>query len=95
MVAFTGAGVSTSAGIPDYRSGIDTCLATGPGQWIRDYSKNSSPNGKMKGIFKSMSSSLIPTNTHMGLAELHRFGKLKHLISQNVDGLHRKSGIPA
>lgn len=76
---FTGAGVSTSAGIPDFR---------GPeGVWTL---------GKYGGQRKSKTVSIIQamaTPTHLALVELQNQGKLGYIISQNIDGLHRKSGI--
>ncbi|KAI1371704.1 NAD-dependent deacetylase sirtuin-7 [Hypoxylon crocopeplum] len=78
MIVFTGAGISTSAGIPDFRGpeGIWTLRAQGR---------------QRTGAVNTLQA--VPTLTHMALVELQDRGILKYLISQNCDGLHRKSGI--
>ncbi|KAE8443604.1 hypothetical protein EG329_001537 [Mollisiaceae sp. DMI_Dod_QoI] len=79
LIAFTGAGVSTSAGIPDFR---------GPeGAWTLK-AQGRERAGKTVNTLQA-----IPTPTHMALVALQDQGLLKYLISQNCDGLHRKSGI--
>jgi NAD-dependent SIR2 family protein deacetylase len=89
FIVFTGAGISTSAGIPDFRSGYNTVLPTGPGAWEK--LAQDKPVVRRKVVeFKSA----VPTSTHMSFVELMHQGKLKYVVSQNVDGLHRKSGIP-
>merc|ERR1712154_135482 len=40
MVAYTGAGISTSCGIADFRSGINTVLKTGAGKWAKEAAAN-------------------------------------------------------
>ncbi len=79
LVVFTGAGISTESGIPDFR---------GPdGIWTR----------KDKGLApKPMNrpwDSVEPNSGHIAIFDLQKMGKLKFLISQNVDNLHLKSGI--
>ena len=91
FTAFTGAGISTSAGIPDYRSGFNTVLPTGAGCWER---KAANIKGAPKPSLKTSILKALPSPTHMALVDLMNAGYLKYLLSQNVDGLHRKSGIP-
>jgi NAD-dependent SIR2 family protein deacetylase len=77
LVAFTGAGISTESGLPDFR---------GPdGIWTR----------QEKGLpTKSRPfTSVEPNVGHRAIVELQNLGKLKFLISQNVDNLHLRSGI--
>ncbi|XP_033756793.1 LOW QUALITY PROTEIN: NAD-dependent protein deacetylase Sirt6-like [Pecten maximus] len=86
-IAFTGAGISTSAGIGDFR-GIH-------GKWTnRDKEKDhgSQKAGKTKARRNTMS--LRPTYTHEALLKLIELGHLQYIISQNTDGLHRLSGVP-
>ncbi|KAH9220879.1 DHS-like NAD/FAD-binding domain-containing protein [Leptodontidium sp. 2 PMI_412] len=79
FIVFTGAGVSTSAGIPDFR---------GPdGAWTLR-AQGRQRTGKTVSTLQA-----IATPTHMALVELQNRGYLKYLVSQNCDGLHRKSGI--
>ncbi|KAM0330202.1 hypothetical protein ACHAQA_004376 [Verticillium albo-atrum] len=79
IIAFTGAGISTSAGIPDFR---------GPdGAWTLR-AQGRERTGKTTSTLQA-----IPTPTHMALVELQNQGILKYLVSQNCDGLHRRSGM--
>lgn len=80
LVVFTGAGISTDSGLPDYR---------GPdGVWTRR--DKGLPPPKMKLSWDEVK----PNEGHYAIVELLKMGKLDYLISQNVDGLHAKSGIP-
>lgn len=66
MIVFTGAGISTSCGIPDFRSGMNTVLKTGPGAWERK------AQGKIKSsnYVREKMSSAIPSVSHMALCVL-------------------------
>ena len=79
LVVFTGAGISTGSGLPDFR---------GPeGLWTR----------RDKGLPLPKSppwDQVKPNPNHYLVVELLEMGKLDFVISQNVDGLHAKSGVP-
>lgn len=78
-VVFTGAGISTESGLPDFR---------GPdGVWTRR-DKGLPPKPTTRPW-----DSVEPNMGHLAIAELQRLERLKFLISQNVDNLHLKSGI--
>ena len=77
LVVFTGAGISTESGLPDFRGpdGIWTRQAKGLPTKPRDFS------------------SVEPNAGHLAIVDLQKLGKLSFLISQNVDNLHLRSGI--
>jgi NAD-dependent deacetylase len=96
-VVFTGAGVSTESGIPDFRS---------PGGY---WSKNRviyfdefvrSRDARVEAwtrLFegRTMLKSATPNAGHRAIARLVERGKVSDVVTQNIDGLHQASGVPA
>ena len=98
IVFFGGAGVSTESGIPDFRSesGIfkslekygDTPENLVSHSYYMDHTEEFFSYYKENLIFKDAK----PNPAHYALAKLEKAGKLKAVITQNIDGLHQKAG---
>jgi len=96
-VVFTGAGISTESGIPDFRS-------PGSGLWTKykpiyfDDFVNSEEmrreSWRRKFAMESVLESAKPNRGHLAVAQLVRRGLVSHVITQNIDNLHQDSGVP-
>ena len=96
VVVLTGAGLSTASGIPDFRSP--------GGRWER-YQPVPLPEfladeaareryWRYKGETWQLIRAAEPNPGHLALADLGRAGRIELLVTQNVDGLHERSGFP-
>ena len=99
IVFFGGAGVSTESNIPDFRSSS--------GLFSQKLNKNFTPEQLVshtffvnypEEFFKFYKDKLVyqdakPNNAHKALAKLEEMGKLKAIVTQNIDGLHQMAGI--
>ena len=96
IVAFTGAGCSTESGIPDFRStgGLYHQEWKYPPETILSHSfYESNPGGFFRFYrAKMLAPEAKPNAAHLKLAELERVGKLKAVVTQNIDGLHQAAG---
>jgi len=97
VVVFTGAGISTESGLPDFRSPGGIWDKFDPDDFT--YEKFiSSPKARYKQwqMFKKggLITEVKPNPAHYAIAELDRLGKLDCVITQNVDNLHQKAGVP-
>jgi len=96
LIALTGAGISTESGIPDYRSKGGIWDKFQP-VYIDEFMRSREARIKYWGRKAELYPDLInaqPNAAHKGLAELYKLGFLKSIVTQNIDGLHQKAGMP-
>lgn len=96
IVFFGGAGVSTESGIPDFRSkdGLYNQKYDYPPEEILSHTFFMNKTEEFYKFYKDKMNCLKyePNITHIKLAELEEQGKLKAVVTQNIDGLHQKAG---
>ena len=96
IVFFGGAGVSTESGIPDFRSvdGLYNQKYDYPPETILSHTFYRKHPQEFYRFYrdKMLCLDAEPNITHYKLAELEKAGKLKAIVTQNIDGLHQKAG---
>jgi NAD-dependent deacetylase len=96
VVIFTGAGLSTESGIPDFRSPGGVWDKYDPEDFYFDkFLSNDASRRKYWQMSTEMYHPMKlaePNAAHLAIAELERLGKLDCVITQNIDGLHLKAG---
>lgn len=93
-VAFTGAGVSTESGIPDFRSPGGVWSRNPPipfGEFVTSREARSRYWKQRLELYRDFASAQ-PNFGHVALARLERAGYLKGVVTQNIDGLHQMAG---
>jgi len=95
-IAFTGAGISTESGIPDYRSqgGIwDKFRPVYFDEFMSSRAAREEYWRRWAALYPGIEAA-APNPAHRALADLHRSGLLDAVITQNIDGLHQRGGLP-
>lgn len=96
IVFFGGAGVSTESGIPDFRSvdGLYNQQYDYPPETILSHSFYMRKPEEFYRFYrnKMLFPNAEPNRAHKALAKLEKMGKLKAVVTQNIDGLHQKAG---
>jgi len=98
IVVFTGAGISTESGLSDFRSPGGIWDRFDPSELnYQSFLASESSREKYWAFYKELWPMMVdaePNAGHYAIAGLHHMSKLDCVITQNIDGLHQKSGIP-
>ena len=95
-VVFTGAGISTESGIPDFRSPTGIWARMKP-VYFQDFVSSAATRReawRRKFENEPVMRAAEPNRGHRAVARLVREGKAAAVITQNIDGLHQASGVP-
>jgi NAD-dependent deacetylase len=96
IVFFGGAGVSTESGVPDFRSvdGLYNQKYDYPPETILSHSFYKRKTAEFFKFYrdKMLFPDVKPNDAHFALAKLEEMGKLKAIVTQNIDGLHQAAG---
>jgi len=95
IVPFTGAGISTESGIPDFRSPGGLWTRNRPIPFDEFVASQDARDEAWRRRFamEETFAAATPTRGHRALATLYRAGKIPGIITQNIDNLHQASGI--
>ncbi|MCR9214034.1 MAG: Sir2 family NAD-dependent protein deacetylase [Proteobacteria bacterium] len=95
IVVFTGAGISTESGIPDFRSPGGLWEKNRPIDFSEFISSEEArrESWRRKFAMDSVLSKAEPNKGHMAISSLYKSGRVTAVITQNIDGLHQSSGI--
>ena len=97
LLVFTGAGISTESGISDFRSPGGIWDRFDPDDFtINKFINDSEARRKQWQLFGEglLSESAEPNAAHIAIKDLHEMDKLDCVVTQNIDNLHQKAGVP-
>jgi NAD-dependent deacetylase len=98
IIVFTGAGISTESGISDFRSPGGIWSRFDPDEFTFQKFLSSQESRQKYWEFSRLTwpqmAAAEPNRGHYAIAELYEMGKLDCVTTQNIDGLHQKSGVP-
>lgn len=96
VVVFTGAGISTESGIPDFRGPNGLWKKIQPIYYDEFVSSETArlEDWKRRFRFRDQIATVEPNQAHLAIGRLVAAGKVNAVITQNIDGLHQRAGVP-